>query len=244
MTDLPPEYLEVVGGTLRNHGVRIAPGLTESELSAAEAAHGFRFPPDLRSLLAHALPEAEQFPDWRHPDSAFIADRLAWPADSMCFDVEHDGFWLPAWGPRPETLEAAWTRAREAVRAAPFLIPLHAHRYLPAVPCIAGNPVFSVYQTDIIYYGFDLPSYLAAEFGVPNPLPAPEEPREIEFWSELEQLNGPVPATDHRSPHGRRDLRHPRPAPAGGGGGAPRLRPDRPRRRCRQSRDPSRAFAL
>jgi hypothetical protein len=55
---------------------------------------------------------------------------------------------------------------------------------------MAGNPVFSVYQTDVIYYGFDLPSYLFEEFGVPNPFPRPERPREIELWSELERLNG------------------------------------------------------
>jgi hypothetical protein len=190
MTSLPPEYLEVVVNTLRDQGARVAPGLTQSELTAAEAMHGFRFPSDLRALLEHTLPEGDRFPDWRSPDSSFIADRLAWPADSMCFDIEHDGFWLPAWGPLPETLEAAWARAREAVRAAPFLIPVYGHRYLPAVPCSAGNPVFSVYQTDIIYYGFDLPSYLAAEFGVPNPFPVPDEAREIEFWSELVRLDG------------------------------------------------------
>jgi hypothetical protein len=47
-----------------------------------------------------------------------------------------------------------------------------------------------MWGTDIIYYGFDLPSYLFAEFGVPNPLPIRDSPREIEFWSELERLNG------------------------------------------------------
>ena len=108
----------------------------------------------------------------------------------MCFDVEHNSFWLTAWGPRPDSLENAQARAREAVRSAPFLIPIFCHRYLPAWPCEAANPVFSVYQTDIIYYGFDLPSYLFAEFGVPNPFPVPAKPREVEFWSELERLNG------------------------------------------------------
>lgn len=107
----------------------------------------------------------------------------------MCFDIEHDSFWLPAWGPKPGTSEAAQAMARRAVRAAPFLIPVFSHRYLPASPCEAGNPVFSVYQTDIIYYGFDLPSYLSAEFEVPNPYPVPESPKEIEFWSELVRLN-------------------------------------------------------
>ena len=70
------------------------------------------------------------------------------------------------------------------------MIPVFAHRYLPASPWASGNPVFSIYQTDIIYYGLNLPSYLFAEFGVPNPFPTSDTPREIEFWSELERLNG------------------------------------------------------
>lgn len=44
-----------------------------------------------------------------------------------------------------------------------MLIPVCGHRYLPAEPCSAGNPVLSVYQMDIIVYGRDLAAYFAAE---------------------------------------------------------------------------------
>lgn len=184
------EYLEIAVRVMRNGGIAFAPGLTAQQIQAAETEHGFNFPPDLRSFLEYALPLGERFPDWRSPSSEFIHDRLTWPADSMCFDIEHNVFWLPAWGAKPASLEEAQAKARQAVRSAPFLIPIFAHRYLPAVPCEAGNPVFSVYQTDIIYYGFDLPSYLFADFEVPNPFPVPDFPREIELWSELVRLNG------------------------------------------------------
>jgi len=183
-------YIRSAVTAMRQRGVEFAPGLTRSQIETAEAALGFIFPPDLSAFLECALPLGERFPDWRSPTSEFILDRLAWPADSMCFDIEHNSFWLSAWGRKPDSLEAATARAREAVRAAPFLVPIYGHRYLPAAPRGPGNPVFSVYQTDIIYYGFDLPSYLLAEFGVPNPFPVPESPREIEFWSELERING------------------------------------------------------
>jgi hypothetical protein len=183
------EYLGAAVKAMREQGIAFAPGLTAGQIEAAEVAHRFRFPPDLRALLEYALPLGERFPDWRLPASEFIRDRLAWPADSMCFDIEHNTFWMSAWGPKPDSLEAAQARARQAVRAAPFLVPISGHRYLPAVPCKAGNPVFSVYQTDIIYYGLDLPSYLCAEFKVPNSFPLPDAPRHIEFWSELERLN-------------------------------------------------------
>lgn len=81
----------------------------------------------------------------------------------MCFDVEHNAFWDPEWGDRPSSLADALRIAEEAVRAAPRLIPVYGHRYLPQEPCIAGNPVFSVYQMDIIVYGSDLYYYFLAE---------------------------------------------------------------------------------
>ncbi len=189
MPTLGREYLRMAVEVMQLQGISFAPGLTEAQCEAAEAAHGFHFPPDLRSFLQYALPVGERFPDWRVPTSPLIQEQLDWPADGMCFDVEYNAFWLPAWGPRPASLAAAQARAREAVHAAPLLIPVVGHRYLPAAPCEAGNPVFSVYQTDIIYYGSDLADYLRAEFGVPNPYSAPDKPREIEFWGELERLD-------------------------------------------------------
>lgn len=187
---LSAEYLETAVHTMREGGFDLTAGLSEDELRGAEEELGASFPPDLRMLLEYATPRGERFPDWRNPHSAAIAERLAWPADSMCFDIEHAEFWLPEWGGRPGSLEEAHTKARAEVSHAPVLIPIFAHRYLPASPCREGNPVFSVYQTDIIYYGNDLPSYLHAEFGVPNPYAVPGSPREIELWSKLVRLNG------------------------------------------------------
>ena len=195
MRQLNSDYFVTAVDVMRGRNIDFAPGLTAQQIDAAESAHAFSFPPDLRAFLEYALPIDGRFPDWRDPTSEFIQDRLSWPADSMCFDLEHNSFWLPSWGKKPDTLEAAQTRARTAVRAAPLLIPIYAHRYLPATPCEACNPVFSVYQTDIIFYGLDLPSYLFAEFGVPNPFPVPETPREIEFWCEMVRLNDKRVAT-------------------------------------------------
>lgn len=180
-----PSYLDTVVTVLREQGIQCAPGLTDAEIADAEHENGFHFPPDLRSVLEHAMPVGDRFPDWRYPGSDFIRGRLDFPADGICFDVEHNEFWLPAWGTQPERLEEAFAIAREAVRAAPLLIPVYSHRYLPASPCEAGNPVLSVHQTDIIPYGIDLPSYLFAEFGVPNPFPVPASPREIAMWTEI-----------------------------------------------------------
>jgi hypothetical protein len=54
---------------------------------------------------------------------------------------------------------------------------------MPDEPHLPGNPVFSVHQTDIIYYGFDLADYLRHEFDFPGREPWPEQVRLIRFWN-------------------------------------------------------------
>jgi hypothetical protein len=45
------------------------------------------------------------------------------------------------------------------------MIPVYGHRYTPAEsPVLGAYPVFSVVQTDVIYYGRDVDSYLKVEF--------------------------------------------------------------------------------
>lgn len=90
--------------------------------------------------------------------------------------------WLPEWGQRPASLDEAQTIVEEKVRQAPKPIPIFAHLMMPDQPRSAGNPVFSVYQTDIIYYGFDLDDYLRHEFDLPGRRPWPSEIKRIEFW--------------------------------------------------------------
>jgi hypothetical protein len=75
------------------------------------------------------------------------------------FDVEHGDFWLAEWGPRPALLEDAEKIVERLVDQAPRLVPIYGHRMMPDRPQMAGNPVLSVHQTDIIYYGFDLDDY-------------------------------------------------------------------------------------
>ena len=149
---------------------RIAPGLTPAELGAAEARFAVCFPPDLKDLLSTGLPTGPQWPDWRaaiqdtDSDAAgYLSERLDWPREGMCFDVENNAFWDPDWGERPSSLAEALEVAETAVRTAPRLIPIYSHRYLPDEPAVAGNPVLSVYQTDIIVYGRDLYHYILAE---------------------------------------------------------------------------------
>lgn len=61
---------------LRRSGISLAQGLAPAELTAAEARFGFRFPADLESFLAVALPLGG-FPDWRDLDSPELQRMLA-----------------------------------------------------------------------------------------------------------------------------------------------------------------------
>jgi hypothetical protein len=73
-------------------------------------------------------------------------------------------------------------------KASPKLVPLVSHRYLPSEPNEAGNPIFSIYQSDVIYYGADLADYFEREFGnTRTPVVGPARP--IRFWSELVPRN-------------------------------------------------------
>lgn len=177
-------------------GVHIAAGLTDSEFLRVERQFGFRFPPDLRAFLATGLPVSEPWVDWRNADEAAVRQRLNWPLEGICFDIEHAGFWLVEWGRRPASLREAFDVARRAVAAAPVLIPIRGHRYIPADPPEAGNPVFSVYQTDIIHYGANLMDYLHNEFSYHfgrAGYAITGTPRRVPFWSRLAEENGEPP---------------------------------------------------
>ncbi len=60
---------------------------------------------------------------------------------------------------------------------------MFSHRYLPSGPQFAPSPVFSVHQTDVIFYGDDLLDYVAYEFGAPPRHPSART--HVPFWSNL-----------------------------------------------------------
>jgi hypothetical protein len=165
---------------------RWARGYSQAELDAAQEKFGLVFPPDLVALLRDRRPA--QGYDWRS-DETVIRAMLRRPLEGLIFDVENNALWLAEWGERPTAAPERAEALAEIVGAAPRLIPLYLHRYLPAEPHEAGNPVFSVQQSDIIYYGADLADYFEREFVTPGrPLGTPT--KRIRFWSDLVERNG------------------------------------------------------
>ena len=150
---------------LESAGVLFEPGLSIKEIHQIEDRFQLLFPLDYRDFIMYALPVSEGFVSWRSADESEILKMLSWPSEGICFDIEFNRFWIEEWGPRPEQLKDAISIARKFIDKAPLLIPILAHRYIPAEPNESGNPVFSVYQTDIIYFGRDFNEYLENEFG-------------------------------------------------------------------------------
>ena len=169
---------------LRSVGVQFDPGLSDREVSRVQDEHSFAFGPEHREFLQLALPIGEGWPDWRNGSADDLHDRLSWPIDSAVFDVHHNGFWPSSWGDRPEDRAAREGLARAYLGRVPRLVPLYSHRYLTADPAFVPSPIFSVHQTDVIYYGDNLLDYIAHEFGVPPLHPSPKR-QHVPFWSEL-----------------------------------------------------------
>lgn len=174
---------------LRKAGIQLERGLRPLEVKAVETKYGFKFPPDLQLLLEIALPVSPPFPDWRaglfsESASGQIWDRMLWPIEGFLFDVVENGYWHGAWGERPEGMKERELVLKQCFMDAPRLVPVYAHRYMPDAPHEMGNPVYSVYQADMIVYGVDLVSYFAREFDAPLPegySPA-MFPRGVRFW--------------------------------------------------------------
>ena len=93
-------------GQLNSRGLTFGPGLTDAEVASAEATFAFHFPPDLREFLQTALPVGDGFPDWRSGEESVLRDWLNIPREGILFDIDRGGFWMPEWGPRPDTVAA------------------------------------------------------------------------------------------------------------------------------------------
>ncbi|MCJ0874363.1 hypothetical protein [Streptomyces sp. AP-93] len=184
MTEQAPEPLTLEAARDLQNALRaeIAPGLSERELDAVEARFGFAFSADHRVFLSAGLPHGSRsWPDWRGGDPEDLAGRLSQPIEGVLFDVEHNGFWHPAWSPRPAGTSDALQIARSELAAVPQLVPVYSHRYLPGTAGECGHPVLSVHQTDIVIYGNDLADYVRNEFaGRASSLPARST---VDFWS-------------------------------------------------------------
>jgi hypothetical protein len=195
-----------VGGLDWKSGTRWRGGMTDAEISAAETRYGLTFPPDYRLFLAtlHTpdppmigahyedsglVPTSgRKFPDWTGRSEP-IESALVWPVEGLVSSIDHDESWHDSWGPRPRGRKQRGRLVRELVAAGPQLVPVFGHRYLAGPGDRAGNPVLSIYGSDVIVYAPGLRAYLPSELGLSPPSTpgyesaGTEEP--IPFWQDV-----------------------------------------------------------
>jgi hypothetical protein len=133
---------------LRFAGLRLDPGLSDTEVSRVQQQFGFKFGPEHRELIQTVLPiGVDAGPDWRSGSFDDLRRRLDWPVDGLIFDVHNNSFWPSSWGQRPDSRHDRESCARERLAKVPRLIPLYSHRYLTADPayrpklCLLGVSV-------------------------------------------------------------------------------------------------------
>jgi len=185
-----PQTIKLIS-LLKDKNILFDSGLNENEILQVEQKFNLTFPPDLKLFLQTALPISDKFPNWRKAlidtqTTKLINDRLEEPLTGILFDIEHNNFWATEfWGELPNTLQQKLSVATDKIKDYPKLIPVFAHRYIPNEPNETDNPVYSVHQTDIIYYGYNLATYLANEFGfaLTDDFELLDKPKkEIKFW--------------------------------------------------------------
>jgi hypothetical protein len=172
-------------------------GYTQGELDGIQAKWNLRFPPDLVELLKCRRKVIDldgkvgSF-DWLEETDETIRDALEWPFQGFLFDVQNS-LWWPEWGEMPIDLEQREGRLRSIFLSAPKLIPVYGHRYIPEEPFERHNPIFSVYQMDVIHYGANLEDYIMRETKPDGTgsCPQPGDPgvKRIPFWTRAVEFN-------------------------------------------------------
>lgn len=157
-------------------------GLSNTEISRIELQWDLTFPPDYRLFLKtlHTVDRSmagafytnsnqmesktgPSFYNWT-TETKDLEAAHAQVLEGIYFDVERNNLWLSSWGSKQNSSDHNRAHLRQLVAKAPKLIPIFGHRFLLVEPCIAGNPILSIHQSDIIIYGSDLRQYFLVEF--------------------------------------------------------------------------------
>ena len=185
--------IEKIRQILENKGIEIHNGLSDEEFEKIEKFYNIKFPRVLKILYKSFLPNLYNWRDFSEDNVQKMKKYLNMPIEGILFDIQYNGFWLDCFGEKTGDIEQNKAKAEEYLKNAkeeevPRLIPIYSHRYVPSFPDSIDVPVFSVMQTDIIYYGKNIENYFEHEFGN-NYNPEQESADlgviEIPFWSKL-----------------------------------------------------------
>ncbi len=164
-------------------GARWTGGLTPHEINEIEKKWLVKFPPDFQLFLEilHTIDRKEviEETDWEtdevityerpffynwKTDTTELESRFSWPFRTILDDIEGtNSVWLHSWGKRPTEASVRRRKFQQWFDKTPSLIPITGHRFIIAEPTVSGNPILSVWGSDIILYGWNLRHYLLHE---------------------------------------------------------------------------------
>ncbi|PIN11597.1 hypothetical protein CDL12_15801 [Handroanthus impetiginosus] len=144
---------------LHSSNIPVESVLSAAEFSAVESSFSFKFPPDLRTILQEGLPVGPGFPNWRSSSKQQLQILTNLPIMAICKEVSKNGFWIEAWGDRPQDVDRAVKLANGFLKKSPILVPIYRNFYIPSTPCMAGNPVFYVHGGAVRLWSFDISGF-------------------------------------------------------------------------------------
>lgn len=150
---------------LKSKGIEFDKGLNQTEFLKIKQEYGIEFPNELKEFYSFVLPISNNFYNWRDFSNENVSKMkrvLNKPFDDI-YEMADEVFWCKDWGDEPDKNERA-SVIRQKLKNAPKLIPIYLHRYMPMIKK-ENVPIISICDTDVIYYGENLESYLEVEFG-------------------------------------------------------------------------------
>ncbi|RZI49117.1 SMI1/KNR4 family protein [Lactococcus kimchii] len=145
-------------------------GLTSEEIRKCEEIYDIKFPRNLKTMLMDFCPVQARKNGWYNwfdfsqENIQRIKERIDWQFEGLLFDVKENDFWLKEWGQVPDNMNERLALAKVNLQQVPKLVPICGHRFTTGNVETKDNPVFSVYQADVIYYGATLLEYFSIEF--------------------------------------------------------------------------------
>lgn len=150
---------------LQKKGVLFESGLTEIEIHQIENTYDIIFPNELKEFYKYALPVSAGFYNWRdfNIDNVKYIQGVIKKFKENIIDCAMEIDWSNNWGKEPKNLEERMSQIKDMVNKAPTIIPIYIHRGMAAIN-IKNNPVFSILDIDVIYYGNNILEYFQLEF--------------------------------------------------------------------------------
>jgi len=172
---------------LHEVGVLCSKGLDETEIKEIENCYQIHFPEELKKFYNEVLPISDGFYNWRdfsEKNIEKIKEKILYPSKEIIENIEMID-WQKKWGPLPKNSTEKYDYILKKISASQPLIPLYGHRYL-ANQFSYNNPVFSIYGSDIIYYGENLTQYFMIEFKYEKHSTIDyNRIKKVDFWSDI-----------------------------------------------------------